>query len=58
VSYENLERFFPKREMVLSGNPVRQDLLGIESKSRGNSVFQPKMRAETYWFLEVLGQEE
>jgi UDP-N-acetylglucosamine--N-acetylmuramyl-(pentapeptide) pyrophosphoryl-undecaprenol N-acetylglucosamine transferase len=32
VAYENLERFFPKEKMVLSGNPVRQDLLGIESK--------------------------
>jgi UDP-N-acetylglucosamine--N-acetylmuramyl-(pentapeptide) pyrophosphoryl-undecaprenol N-acetylglucosamine transferase len=25
VAYENLERFFPKEKMVLSGNPVRQD---------------------------------
>jgi UDP-N-acetylglucosamine--N-acetylmuramyl-(pentapeptide) pyrophosphoryl-undecaprenol N-acetylglucosamine transferase len=32
VAYENLERFFPKEKMVLTGNPVRQDLLGIESK--------------------------
>ena len=32
VAYENLERFFPKEKMVLSGNPVRQDLIDIESK--------------------------
>lgn len=32
VAYENLERFFPKEKMVLTGNPVRQDLIAIESK--------------------------
>jgi UDP-N-acetylglucosamine--N-acetylmuramyl-(pentapeptide) pyrophosphoryl-undecaprenol N-acetylglucosamine transferase len=32
VAYENLERFFPKRKMILTGNPVRQDLIGIEGK--------------------------
>ena len=32
VAYENLERFFPNEKMVLTGNPVRQDLIDIESK--------------------------
>jgi len=32
VAYENLERFFPKEKIVLTGNPVRQDLLEINSK--------------------------
>jgi UDP-N-acetylglucosamine--N-acetylmuramyl-(pentapeptide) pyrophosphoryl-undecaprenol N-acetylglucosamine transferase len=32
VAYENLERFFPKEKMILTGNPVRQDLIGVESK--------------------------
>ncbi|MBG6110327.1 UDP-N-acetylglucosamine--N-acetylmuramyl-(pentapeptide) pyrophosphoryl-undecaprenol N-acetylglucosamine transferase [Flavobacterium sp. CG_9.10] len=32
VAYENLERFFPKSKMILTGNPVRQDLIGIENK--------------------------
>ncbi|TDE06280.1 undecaprenyldiphospho-muramoylpentapeptide beta-N-acetylglucosaminyltransferase [Flavobacterium hiemivividum] len=32
VAYENLERFFPKEKMVLTGNPVREDLIDIESK--------------------------
>ncbi|MFV8325186.1 undecaprenyldiphospho-muramoylpentapeptide beta-N-acetylglucosaminyltransferase [Flavobacterium sp. ZS1P14] len=32
VAYENLERFFPKHKMILTGNPVRQDLIDIESK--------------------------
>ena len=32
VAYEGLERFFPKNKLVLSGNPVRQDLLDLEQK--------------------------
>jgi UDP-N-acetylglucosamine--N-acetylmuramyl-(pentapeptide) pyrophosphoryl-undecaprenol N-acetylglucosamine transferase len=32
VAYKNLERFFPKEKMILTGNPVRQDLIDIESK--------------------------
>lgn len=32
VAYENLELFFPKEKIVLTGNPVRQDFLGIDSK--------------------------
>jgi UDP-N-acetylglucosamine--N-acetylmuramyl-(pentapeptide) pyrophosphoryl-undecaprenol N-acetylglucosamine transferase len=32
VASENLERFFPKEKMALTGNPVRQDLIDIESK--------------------------
>ncbi|WP_369766176.1 undecaprenyldiphospho-muramoylpentapeptide beta-N-acetylglucosaminyltransferase [Flavobacterium sp. WC2429] len=37
VAYENLERFFPKEKMVFTGNPVRQDLIDIESK-RGDAI--------------------
>lgn len=32
VAYGNLERFFPREKIVLTGNPVRQDLIDIESK--------------------------
>ncbi len=32
VAYENLERFFPKEKMILTGNPVRQDLIDIAGK--------------------------
>jgi len=32
VAYENLEKFFPKEKLILTGNPVRQDLIDIESK--------------------------
>lgn len=32
VAYENLERFFPKEKMILTGNPVRQDLIEVATK--------------------------
>ncbi len=32
VAYENLERFFPSEKTVLTGNPVRQDLLDNNNK--------------------------
>lgn len=32
VAYEGLERFFPKDKMILTGNPVRQDLIDIAGK--------------------------
>ena len=32
VAYDNLERFFPKGKIILTGNPVRQDLLEIDTK--------------------------
>ncbi|WP_348822741.1 undecaprenyldiphospho-muramoylpentapeptide beta-N-acetylglucosaminyltransferase [Flavobacterium aestuarii] len=32
VAYEDLERFFPQEKIKLTGNPVRQDLLDIQSK--------------------------
>ena len=32
VAYENLERFFPKEKLILTGNPVRQDILDIDDK--------------------------
>lgn len=33
VAYEGLARFFPKHKLVLSGNPVRQDLFDVDQKS-------------------------
>ena len=32
VAYENLERLLTKKKMILTGNPVRQDVLDIDSK--------------------------
>ncbi|AMA50023.1 UDP-N-acetylglucosamine--N-acetylmuramyl-(pentapeptide) pyrophosphoryl-undecaprenol N-acetylglucosamine transferase [Flavobacterium covae] len=32
VAYENLEQFFPKENIILTGNPVRQDIISVENK--------------------------
>jgi UDP-N-acetylglucosamine--N-acetylmuramyl-(pentapeptide) pyrophosphoryl-undecaprenol N-acetylglucosamine transferase len=32
VAYQNLDRFFPKEKMILTGNPVRQDLISVNEK--------------------------
>jgi len=32
VAYQNLDRFFPKEKIVFTGNPVRQDILDVDSK--------------------------
>lgn len=34
VSYEGMEQFFPKHKLVLTGNPVRRDILGIRHKRK------------------------
>lgn len=32
VAYDNMDTYFPKEKIVFTGNPVRQDLLEIQSK--------------------------
>jgi len=34
VAYEGMEQFFPSKKIKLTGNPVRQDLLNIDSKRK------------------------
>jgi len=34
VAYENMERFFPSEKIVITGNPVRQDILNVKSKKQ------------------------
>lgn len=48
VAYENMERFFPSEKIVLTGNPVRQDLLDIAFKrEKGLSFFKLKPTQKT-----------
>lgn len=39
VAYEGMERYFPAEKIELTGNPVRQDLLEIDSKMREASEY-------------------
>jgi len=32
VAYDGMEKYFPARKIVITGNPVRKDILNIESK--------------------------
>jgi len=32
VAYEGMNKFFPSKKIIITGNPVRQDLLDIDSK--------------------------
>ncbi len=53
VAYANLDRFFPASKLVLTGNPVRQDLLNVKSKrSEGIAYFKLDASKKT---LLVLG---
>ncbi len=53
VAYENLERFFPAAKIVFTGNPVRQDLLDVATKTaEGIAYFKLDTNKKT---LLVLG---
>lgn len=39
VAYDNLERFFPVDKIIKTGNPVRQDLLSIHTKTNEGKAF-------------------
>ncbi len=53
VAYENLERFFPKENVILTGNPVRQDLISVNDK-KSEAVAYFKLDASKKTLL-VLG---
>jgi UDP-N-acetylglucosamine--N-acetylmuramyl-(pentapeptide) pyrophosphoryl-undecaprenol N-acetylglucosamine transferase len=39
VAYTGLDRFFPKEKLILTGNPVRQDVIDLEGKSVEANTF-------------------
>lgn len=39
VAYEGLERFFPKEKIVLTGNPIRKEMVTIEGKENEGYAF-------------------
>jgi UDP-N-acetylglucosamine--N-acetylmuramyl-(pentapeptide) pyrophosphoryl-undecaprenol N-acetylglucosamine transferase len=48
VAYEGMERFFPKEKILLTGNPVRQDLKNLETKrEEAQSVFKLNKTKQT-----------
>lgn len=51
VAYENLEVFFPKDKMVVTGNPVRQDLLETVGKREAIAYFNLDASKKTILIL-------
>lgn len=39
VAYDGMERFFPKDKIIITGNPVRQDLKNLDSKKSESYSF-------------------
>ena len=41
VAYNNMERFFPSEKIIVTGNPIREDILGFEVKRHeGQKLFK------------------
>tara|TARA_B100001250_G_scaffold411749_1_gene441124 strand:- start:696 stop:1796 length:1101 start_codon:yes stop_codon:yes gene_type:complete len=41
VAYDKMERFFPQAKLVITGNPIREDILGFKSKRKeGGQLFE------------------
>jgi UDP-N-acetylglucosamine--N-acetylmuramyl-(pentapeptide) pyrophosphoryl-undecaprenol N-acetylglucosamine transferase len=41
VAYENMERFFPSDKIIMTGNPIRKDILGFANKRQeGQKLFE------------------
>jgi len=52
VAYEGMDRFFPANKIVLTGNPVRQDLLDVSNKRNdAMSFFQLNPERKTILIL-------
>lgn len=52
VAYDDLERFFPSKKIIKTGNPVRQDLLDIHTKiSEGIGFFTTDVKQKTILIL-------
>ena len=52
VAYEGLEKFFPKEKIVVTGNPIRQDLLNITHKrDKGIAKYKLDPRKKTILVL-------
>ena len=48
VAYDGMEKFFPKERIILTGNPVRQDILNLSGKKiRGLEYFKLEENKKT-----------
>jgi len=54
VAYENMDHYFPKEKLIVSGNPVRSDLQGTSSK-RGEALTFYRLDADRPVILVIGG---
>jgi len=54
VAYDGMERFFPEDKIIKTGNPVRQDLLEIDSK-RNDAITKYNLDTEKKTILVIGG---
>lgn len=47
VAYESMDRFFPKEKLVLTGNPVRKNLLNVPSRAESLKHFNLSDKKKT-----------
>jgi len=48
VAYEGMEKYFPKNKLILTGNPVRRDIISVgEKRSKAQSHFGFDARVKT-----------
>ncbi len=53
VAYKNMERFFPKEKIKITGNPVRKDLIEIK-----NAMNKPEFIEEAYKHFQLNRQKQ
>ena len=46
VAYKGLERYLPKKKIIITGNPIRESLIKVKISSKAKSLFgiNPKMK--------------
>jgi UDP-N-acetylglucosamine--N-acetylmuramyl-(pentapeptide) pyrophosphoryl-undecaprenol N-acetylglucosamine transferase len=48
VAYEGMDKYFPKNKIILTGNPVRKDIISVSEKSeRGKTHFGFELNRKT-----------
>ena len=54
VAYENMDKFFPKHKIVLTGNPVRKDILHPPHASKAYAFFKLNPDKKTLLVLSLI----
>ena len=53
VAYDNMERFFPKDKIILTGNPIRKDIAKATQQQKEEGFLLPLFYSFIYIFLDT-----